>query len=125
VKTVDQEFPAPPVRTSSALQALELVLQSVGASLPKRDAVDARIVESVRRRDGSIIDSQQQVGGWPELEPAKPPTDSDGDGIPDVWERHYGLNPQDFSDGSADKDGDGYSNLEEYLNGTDPRRPGF
>src|SRR5262249_42588623 len=125
VKTVDEEFPTPLVHTSSAPEALELVLQSVGASLPKRDAVDARIVQSVRRRYGSIIDSRQQGGGGAEFESAKPPMDSDGDGMPDGWERRYGLNPHDFSDGSADKDEDGYSNLEEYLNGTDPRRPGF
>jgi pectate lyase len=49
-----------------------------------------------------------------------PPEDSDGDGMPDEWEIRYGLNPDDPSDGPLDKDGDGYTNLEEYLNGTDP-----
>ena len=40
--------------------------------------------------------------------------------MPDEWEARYGLNPQDASDGSLDKDKDGYTNVEEYLNGTDP-----
>lgn len=46
--------------------------------------------------------------------------DTDGDGMPDVWERKYGLNPTDPSDASADPDEDGFSNLLEFQNGTDP-----
>lgn len=46
--------------------------------------------------------------------------DSDGDGIPDWWEEKYGLNPDDPSDANEDLDGDGYSNLKEYQNKTDP-----
>lgn len=46
--------------------------------------------------------------------------DSDGDGMPDEWEKRYGLNPNDPSDANADKDGDGFTNLEEYLAKTDP-----
>jgi pectate lyase len=122
VQTVAQPFDAPAVRTTSALSAFESVLASVGASLPRRDSVDARIVGEVRQHKGSIIDSQQQVGGWPELKSAAPPKDSDGDGMPDDWERRHGLNPRDPSDGPADKDHDGYTNLEEYLNGTDPNK---
>jgi hypothetical protein len=59
-------FAAPPVTTSSAEAALEDVLAGAGATLPRRDAVDARIVGEVRGRSGKIIDSQKQVGGWPE-----------------------------------------------------------
>ncbi len=60
-------FPAPPVRTTSAKQALEEVLREAGATRPLRDAVDLRIVREVGTRTGSIIDSQRQVGGWPDL----------------------------------------------------------
>ena len=120
VETVAQPFPAALVQTSSAKDAYPAVLATVGASLPRRDSVDARIIDSVRQRKGSIIDSQQQVGGWPELKGAKPSIDSDDDGMPDDWERAHGLNPHDPSDGAADKDKDGYTNLEEYLNNTDP-----
>jgi hypothetical protein len=48
----------------------------------------------------------------------------DDDGRPDEWERRYGLNPLDPSDGNLDKDYDGYLNIEEFLNGTDPRKGG-
>jgi len=120
VETVAQPFSAPLVRTSSAKQAYEAVLKTVGASLPRRDSVDAQIIDDVRRGKGSLIDSQQQMGGWPELKSGTPPVDSDGDGMPDAWERRHGLNPHDPTDGAGDRDQDGYTNLEEYLNGTDP-----
>jgi len=120
VEIVAQSFAVPAVQTSSASEAYVAVLAKVGASLPRRDSVDAQIISEVRSGRGSMIDSQQQVGGWPELKPAAPPLDSDGDGMPDSWERRHGLNAHDPSDGSADKDKDGYTNLEEYLNNTDP-----
>jgi uncharacterized repeat protein (TIGR01451 family) len=48
------------------------------------------------------------------------PVDADSDGMPDVWELAHGLNPHDPSDASRDDDGDGFTNLQEYLAGTDP-----
>ena len=61
------------------------------------------------------------VGGWPELKSALPPADGDRDGMPDEWERRHRLNAESGQDGQLDADGDGYTNIEEYLNGTDPR----
>ena len=122
MQTVDQAFDVPAVTATSARAALEAVLARVGASLPRRDSVDSRIVSEVRERRGSIIDSQQQVGGWPDLKSAVAPKDSDGDGMPDQWERRFGLNPSDPLDANLDKDHDGYTNSEEYLNGTDPTK---
>jgi len=119
VQTVTEPFSSLPVTTVSARSAYEAVLRNVGASLPRRDSVDARIVAEVRRRKGSIIDSQTQVGGWPELKSKAAPIDSDEDGMPDSWERQHGLNPHDARDGAGDKDSDGYTNLEEYLNRAD------
>ncbi|MET1112295.1 MAG: pectate lyase, partial [Allosphingosinicella sp.] len=98
-----------------ALSAYERVLAQAGASRV-RDAVDARVVESVRTRTGRQIDSQAEVGGWPELAPGSPWTDGDGDGMPDSWERKHRLDPRDPSDGNSDRDRDGYTELEEWLN---------
>jgi len=122
LEIVSQPFDAPLVQTSSARDAYTAVLASVGASLPRRDSVDARIINEVKSGTGSIIDSQEQVGSWPELKSTTPPVDTDEDGMPDSWERRFGLNPRDPSDGAADKDHDGYTNLEEYLNNTNPRK---
>jgi hypothetical protein len=50
----------------------------------------------------------------------KAPPDSDGDGLPDWWESQYGLNPQNPTDANGDQDADGYTNLQEFANGTHP-----
>ena len=49
--------------------------------------------------------------------------DSDGDGLPNAWEKKYGLNEGDPSDAAKDSDGDGFSNLEEFQAKTDPKDP--
>ncbi len=121
VTTTDQPFAAPPVTTLPARDALEAVLATVGASLPVRDAVDVRLVDHVRTRSGKIIDSQTEVGGWPELKPGTLPADTDNDGIPDAWESAHGLNPHNASDASAIARS-GYTNIEEYLNSISTNR---
>ncbi|HYE28414.1 MAG TPA: pectate lyase [Allosphingosinicella sp.] len=105
----------PPIARDPAPRALERVLAGAGASLV-RDSVDARVVESVRRGSGRLIDSQKEVGGWPELAPGTPWRDGDGDGMPDDWERRNRLDPADPADGNADRDGDGHTELEEWMN---------
>ena len=116
VRTVEAPFAAPAVKTVAAPAVLELVLATVGASLPARDAVDARLVEHVRTRTGTLIDSQRQVGGWPRLRAGMAPLDTDNDGMPDEWEKRRGLDPRNPADAAGDANGDGYPNLEEYLN---------
>jgi hypothetical protein len=138
----DQPFRMPNVATLlSAQEAYQYVLANVGATLPKRDAVDARIVEEVRtgkivyaknaqpavnspylkRRlpadsyKQGIITDPAQVGGYPTYQ-GKPYQDTDKDGMPDDWEKKHGLNPKDAADASLDRDKDGYTNIEEYLN---------
>jgi len=52
--------------------------------------------------------------------PVDEPLDHDGDGMPSEWERQYGLDPFDASDAAKDMDGDGWTNLEEFLDKEDP-----
>ncbi|MGF1925869.1 MAG: polysaccharide lyase, partial [Bacteroidia bacterium] len=105
----------------------ESVLAKAGATLPKRDAVDLRVVEMVRSGKTmtatGIIKDVSEVGGYPSLnfKPTDVPVDSDGDGMPDLWETKNGLDPKNAKDGALDADGDGYTNLEEFLNGTNPQ----
>ena len=113
------------VNKQAAADAYETVLAHVGASL-KRDAVDARIVNEVKtgtapKGTKGIIDSQTNVGGWPEYKATTGEVaqvaDTDGDGMPDWFEDQFGLKKNDASDGSVkwlDKHGR-YTNLEMYL----------
>lgn len=143
----DKPFPMAHITTMEADEAYEYVLDHVGAILPKRDAVDERVIRTVRTgkveyKDGlentigkefikrrlpadsykkGIITHPDQVGGYPEYK-GKAYKDSDGDGISDKWEKKYGLNPKDASDANQDLNGDGYTNLEKYINGIDPTK---
>ncbi len=101
-----------PVAADPAPSAAAAVLARAGAW--PRDAADARVVESVRHRTGGHIDSQAEVGGWPELAAGRSEPDTDGDGMPDAWERAHGLNPA-RADGNDDRNGDGMTNLEDWL----------
>ena len=114
-------FPVAPVTTQPATEAYALVLRDVGATRPRRDPLDARIVREVESGKvtfgNGIVDSPAQVGGWPELNSATAPVDTDGDGLPDEWERAHGLdpkNPADRNGRTLDRD---YTNLEVFLNG--------
>jgi hypothetical protein len=135
----NKPLPMAPITILSAEEARKYVLANAGATLPKRDAVDARIVKQVttgkieiapnvklpetqfkHRRmpiDSykiGIITDPSQVGGYPEYK-GTPYTDSDNDGIPDAYEAKNGLNAKDASDaGKITKNG--YSNIENYLN---------
>jgi len=107
-------FPSP--RVFDAEDAYEDVLDSAGASW-RRDEVDERVVDQVRRRRGGIIDSQEEVGGLPWIAGGELPRDSDGDGMPDRFEELYGLDPNDDDDRNEKNLSDeGYTNLETYLN---------
>ncbi len=111
--------------TEQAKKAFTSVLASAGASL-KRDDVDKRIVKEVESGTATyggsygeklgIIDSQETVGGWPELKSITPPIDSDNDGIPDEWEKKHKLNPNDPGDATKNTINKNYNNIEVYLN---------
>ena len=110
----EQPFEFARVKTESAPAAYKRVLASAGAS-KERDAVDVRVVDSVRKDTGNLINSQKDVGGWPEIRTGVAAPDADGDGMPDAWEKSHRLNPSDASDASLVAKG-GYTNIELYLN---------
>ena len=104
----------PLTREQSATDAYAAVLEKAGCSL-QRDAVDKRIIEEVRNGTGQLIDTQTQVGGWPELSAGEKPLDSDYDVIPDAWETKYGLNPNDPTDAKLTTLVTGHTNLDVYM----------
>jgi hypothetical protein len=104
-----------PVQTDTAQDAYTKVLAGAGAFLWARDSVDKALMSEVVNFGGKIINSQQEVGGYPVLPSLTRPAnwDTDLDGMPDWWEMEHGLNP-----GTKDNNGlnpDGYTNLEHYL----------
>lgn len=114
-----EEFKVFPIKTSSASEAKDAIIASAGASLPIRDSVDHRIINLIKAKKGKLINSQKEVGAWPILKSAPPYIDSDKDGMPDSWENQHKLNSAK-ADNNLDSDKDGYTNLEEFLNSTDP-----
>jgi len=122
----DKPWPHAPLDIQPAAVAFESVLAHAGATLPRRDAVDERIVAMTRagtatHRDGRIR-LPSDVGGYPEYR-GTPHADADRDGLPDAWERRHRLNPADPTDATGDLNGDGYANIEDYINGLDPAAP--
>ena len=152
-----EPFVMPHMTILPSNQTFDYVLNNVGATIPKRDIVDQRVVDEVRTGnvyyekklpkvnpygdlwglspksqapDGSfkyrrlskdsykegIITDPRQMGGYPQYK-GKPYKDSDKDGMPDEWEIANGLNPNDPSDAVKDCTGDGYTNIEKYING--------
>ncbi|MHA4842522.1 alpha/beta hydrolase fold domain-containing protein [Flavitalea antarctica] len=118
---------AEPVSTHDATDAYELVLKTVGASLPKRDTLDQRVINDVVNGTGKIIDVQggyehgtayeRTVNAWPTLNAAVAPPDTDSDGMPDAWEKDNGLDSKNADDANKISIHRYYTNIEMYLNG--------
>lgn len=124
VAMVWQQQPVTPVQQviERAEAAYQRVLQYAGSSR-NRDAVDQRLIQEVStgkasagKRANGIIDSQEDVGGWPSLPAASAPLDTDRDGMPDAWEMQRGLNKNSPHDATSFKLDAAYTNLEVYLN---------
>lgn len=137
---VDKPLPMAKVSVMETKKAYDYVLANAGAILPKRDAVDNRVIEEVKtgkikyvenaktgvgkefikRRlpedsyKKGIISDISQVGGYP-VYSGKPYIDTDNDGMPDTYEKKVGLNPKNAKDASVISK-TGYSNIEDYLN---------
>lgn len=118
--------------THSADDAYDRVLDYAGASL-SRDSFDELMVSDARngaasytgrglskgfvnsQDDNRPADAADDWSAWPTLNSTAAPIDTDGDGMPDEWEKSNGLDHSDPSDGKTIGT-DGYSNLENYLN---------
>lgn len=139
-----EPFEMPHVTILPTDSVMPYVLANVGATLPRRDAVDTRVIETVRTGKAIYVDNApivtspyqeralapdsykkgiitdpRQVGGLPKYK-GTPYKDSDNDGMPDDWEVKYGLDPHNPADASADCNGDGYTNIEKFINNIDP-----
>lgn len=132
---LNEPWPAMPINQQSAKNAYAMVLKNAGATLPKRDAVDARVIKEVKEGKATyegkgyknieevadstkicgMIDTQNDVGGWPDLNSTAPPKDTDHDGMPDYWEVKNNLEKNNPDDRNA-IGVDGYTMLEIYLN---------
>jgi pectate lyase len=107
---VAKAFDFPPVTTDFAATVFERVLDRVGAW--PRDAMNTRTIAEARAGTGKIgVVTDALIESGPAA-----PADGDRDGIADAWEAAHGLNGNDRSDASGDRDGDGYTNIEEYVN---------
>jgi len=132
---LEEPWPSMPIDQQTAMGAYNSVLENVGATLPKRDPIDIRIINETKggyaTYEGStykqnksvtdsskkcgIIDSQMDVGGWPILKSIPAPLDTDQDGMPDDWENRNKLN-KDNPDDRNIVDSYGYTMVEKYLN---------
>jgi len=126
---VESAFPVEEINTQTSVEAYRSVLEKVGASL-KRDTLDQRIISDVTNRTGRFIDVQGgyphgtpyelTINAWPVLKFLPAPKDSDGDGMPDDWERKNGLNPNDANDASLYRLSKEYTNIEVFINSLMP-----
>ncbi|KAF2079993.1 pectate lyase family protein [Flavobacterium sharifuzzamanii] len=128
---VDKPFFPSYVETQSAKAAYKNVLSDVGANQPFFDKHDNRIVDETLKGTftykgsksglGGMIDNEQDAGGWPNFASETRPSDwdTDHDGLPNWWEKAFGLNENskagDFSDANQDTDKDGFTQLDNYL----------
>lgn len=107
------EFEPVPAK-KTARETYAAVLSDVGAVKPRRDAVDERIIAGVRDGSGRrrmTIDAD----AWPTLNSMDAPSDEDGDGLPDAWERTHGLDEKDPTDAARVAGPEGWTHLELWL----------
>lgn len=89
----------------------EDLLANAGALPWRRDSVDKGVIANIKAKTGTISFS----GTFPNLTNSTAYPDTDFDGMDDNWEIANNLDNKDGSDGQKDRNGDGYTNLEEFL----------
>jgi len=122
------------------------VLANAGDTLPRRDAVDQRVIQEVKTgkvwsegkqftpppmkdlarnnigtAGNGIITDISQIGGWPDYR-GEPVKDLCPDGIPLPWKVKYHLDANDTGLAQKDLEGDGYTVMDKYLDGLDPTK---
>ncbi len=109
--------PSPSVTIHPVFTAKSLVLNDAGASYPFRDKIDNRIAEEVVSNTGDRM-VFGELPNYPSYTTTSRPNnwDTDNDGMPNYWEIGQGMDPNK-NDSRRDFDGDGYLNIEEYING--------
>lgn len=120
--TPSVEYPTVPALSAAA--ALQFVINNAGTS-HQRDEVDDYVFNELKSygkkgktiSDETSLGTTNVVGNFPS---ASAPKDTDRDGMPDAWETQNGFNPNSAADAMLDKDGDGWVNLEEYINSLVP-----
>jgi pectate lyase len=123
-------FAAPPIIEQEVFDAHARVLGNAGATKPRRDATDQRVIDSVVNRTGTLVNRifPQTAGDSPNPGPSDIPEgtfptysggtaypDADGDGMDDAWESAHGLDPTDPSDGPQVAR-NGYTHVENFIN---------
>jgi len=113
-RSLTELVPSPVSDTVMTYDYAQEILTTVGASLPVRDSVDSRVVADFAAGTGDLIDDVSYPSDFPSFSSPAAPVDDDNDGMSDVWEVSNGLNSKS-NDSAGDADGDGYTNIEEYL----------
>jgi pectate lyase len=109
-------WPAPAVTATTMTTAYaSQVVAGAGATRPFRDSVDQKMASDYASGTGGYRQNAKYPADFPTYQNLAAPADSDNDGMPNTWESSNGLNPS-VDDSASDKDGDGYTNIEAYLN---------